>query len=147
MATVLQGIANIASGGLFAGINGLIDRIKGKSPEDAAKLAELAQKYQSELLAADVEAMKGQVEIDKIEAANSNLFVAGWRPFIGWVCGVGLATQFLIGPLFTWIAAMFGKTVVFPVLDLGTLATLLFGMLGLSGMRTVEKVNGVKAGH
>jgi hypothetical protein len=75
------------------------------------------------------------------------MFVAGWRPFIGWVCGAGLATQFLVGPLFTWVAALLGKPVVFPVLDLSTLVTLLIGMLGLGGMRTLEKVNGVTTGH
>lgn len=140
-------ITNILTGGLFAGINGLIDRIKGKSPEDAAKLAELAQKYQSDLLAADVSAMQAQAEVNKTEAASSSFFVAGWRPWIGWVCGTGLAVQFLVGPLFTWIAALFGKNVVFPELDLSTLLTLLAGMLGLSGMRTAEKINGVKTGH
>jgi len=140
-------LVNLVSGGLLQGVSQLINTIRGKSPEDAAKLAELAQKYQDDILAADQARAQMQADVNKTEAANPNLFVAGWRPFIGWVCGVGLLTQFLIRPLFTWAVALAGKPVAFPDLDLGTLVTLLFGMLGLGAMRTVEKVNGVNAGH
>jgi hypothetical protein len=82
-----------------------------------------------------------QLAVNQAEASNASMFVAGWRPFIGWVCGVGLATQFLIGPLFTWAAALAGQPIVFPSLDMGTLLTLLLGMLGLGTMRTYEKVS------
>lgn len=140
-------VVNLLSGGLLQGISGLINTIRGKSPEDAAKLAELAQKYQDDVLAADQARAQMQADVNKAEATNPNLFVAGWRPFIGWVCGVGLLTQFLVRPLFEFGAGLAGKPIVFPELDLGTLVTLLFGMLGLGAMRTVEKVNGVNAGH
>jgi hypothetical protein len=147
VATVLAGIGNLVGGGLFQGISGLINTIRGKSPEDAAKLAELAAKYQEDVLAADNAARQAQTDVNKVEAASSSMFVAGWRPFIGWVCGTGLLVQFLINPLFTWVAALFHRLFVFPSLDLGTLTTLLFGMLGLGAMRTYEKVNGVNSGH
>lgn len=88
--------------------------------------------------------LQGQLDTNKQEAASTSMFVAGWRPFIGWICGVGLGTQFIVNPLFTWISALSTKTHVpipFPTLDLGTLMTLLFGMLGLGAMRTYEKTN------
>ncbi len=88
-----------------------------------------------------------QVEVNKTEAATGNMFIAGWRPFIGWICGVGLGTQFLIAPLFTWISGIFGSAITFPSLDTGTLTTLLIGMLGLGGMRTYEKLQGAAGNH
>lgn len=81
-----------------------------------------------------------QSDTNKIEAGSADKFTSRWRPFIGWVCGTGLAVQFLVGPLFTWIAALVGYPIVFPSLDMGTLLTLLLGMLGLGGMRTIEKL-------
>lgn len=94
-------------------------------------------------LAAALALVQGQMDINKAEAGSSSVFVAGARPFIMWVCGIGLAMQFLVSPLLQWGAAMFGKTVILPPLDMGTLLTLLLGMLGLGGMRTFEKLNGV----
>lgn len=84
-----------------------------------------------------------QSDVNRVEAASTSLFVAGWRPFIGWVCGSGLAFQFMIGPLATWVSGLFGTSVAFPQLDLSTLLTLLLGMLGLGAMRTTEKLNKV----
>jgi hypothetical protein len=140
-------VANLLSGGLLNGISGLINTIRGKSPEDAAALAQLAAKYQSDILQADVQAAQMQADVNKTEAASNSILVAGWRPYIGWVCGTGLLVQFLIGPMVTWIAAMCGKPVVFPTLDMGTLLTLLLGMLGLGYMRTQEKLSGINSGH
>lgn len=140
-------VTNLLTGGLLQGVSQLINTIRGKNPGDAEKLAELAAKYQSDILAADEAARKDQADVNKAEAGSTSVFVAGWRPFIGWVCGIGLGTQFLVAPLATWIAALCGKAIMFPPLDLGTLGTLLFGMLGLGGMRTYEKVNGVNSGH
>lgn len=94
-------------------------------------------------LAAAVSIVQGQLEVNKAEASNPSVFVSGARPFIMWICGVGLAMQFLVSPLLQWGAAMFGKVVVLPPLDMGTLLTLLLGMLGLGGMRTFEKFKGV----
>ena len=126
----------------------IIDKV---IPDPAAKAAaqiELLRLQQSgELaqLAAETELAKGQNEVNKQEAASTNLFVSGWRPFVGWVCGLGMASQFVVAPFVTWGSALLGHPTAFPVLDLSTLLTLLFGMLGLGAMRTTEKINGVAA--
>lgn len=78
-----------------------------------------------------------QLEVNKQEAAHKSLFVAGWRPGAGWVCVLSMAFNFLVAPLL--IAA--GFEVV--TLDLSTMMPVLLGMLGLSGMRSFEKRNGV----
>lgn len=96
---------------------------------------------------ADLAINAQQQAVNQAEAANLNVFIAGWRPFIGWICGLGLACQFIIGPLFTWGAALIGHPVVFPTLDTGTLTTLLIGMLGLGGMRTAEKLQNAASNH
>lgn len=98
-------------------------------------------------LAAALAMLSAQTDTNKAEAASPSTFVAGWRPFVGWVCGSGFAVQFVVGPLVEWLAAVFGHPVKFPQLDLGTMMPLLLGMLGLGGMRTVEKVQGVNSGH
>jgi hypothetical protein len=140
-------VANLLSGGLLSGISGLINTIRGKSPEDAMKLAEIAGKYQSEILAADVQAVQAQNDVNKVEAASNSVLVAGWRPYIGWVCGTAFAINFVVGPLASWATSLFGHPVIFPILNMTELMPVLMGMLGLGGMRSWEKVNGVKTGH
>ena len=100
---------------------------------------------QVELLKVHQAGQLAQIELNKTEAAHTSVFVSGWRPFIGWVCGTAFAFQFVAAPLLTWAATLYGNPVAFPSLDMGTLLTLLLGMLGLGGMRTAEKVKGVAA--
>jgi len=124
----------------------LIDRLWPDPTErDKAKLKLLEMRQTGELaaLAAESEMAKGQMEVNKTEAAHMNIFVAGWRPMVGWVCAMGLGTQFIIRPAVLFIADLFGHKADFPTLDMGTLLTLLFGMLGLGAMRSVEKINSV----
>jgi len=115
-------------------------------PDPAAKAAaalEMARMKQAgEFAQLDAELRMSQMQADtnRVEAASVDLFTSRWRPFIGWVCGIGLAVQFLVGPLVTWGAALAGHPLAFPTLDMGTLLTLLLGMLGLGGMRTMEKL-------
>lgn len=84
-----------------------------------------------------------QSDVDKTEAANANVFVSGWRPAIGWVCGVALASQYVLRPLVQWGFTMAHQPVpVLPGID-DNLWQLMFGMLGLGSLRTLEKVKGV----
>jgi len=79
-----------------------------------------------------------QVELSKIEAQHRSIFVAGWRPWIGWVCGIGVLNMVLINPWIQWITGAAG-----PELPHQTIMQLTLGMLGLLGtMRTVEKIKG-----
>lgn len=80
---------------------------------------------------------KLQVELNKIEAQHSSVFVAGWRPMIGWVCAVGLTFPFFINPIIQWITGEAG-----PVLPMDEIVTLVMAMLGLGSLRTVEKLAG-----
>jgi len=108
------------------------------------KLQELADKRDSEALQAELQLILGQIEINKIEAASSDRFVSGWRPYIGWVCGTAFAYQFIAEPLLRFIAQVcFKYTGAFPVLQMDQLTTILLGLLGLGVMRTVEKTKGV----
>ena len=111
----------------------LIDRLwPDPATRDAAKLEMLRLQQTGELAG-----MNRQMDVNVAEASNPNWFVAGWRPYIGWICGTGLGYQFLVYPI---LVAWVPKIVQ---LDMGTLITLLGGMLGLSITRTVEKVKGV----
>lgn len=118
----------------------LIDKLfPDPAARDEAKLKLLTLQQNGELAQ-----MTGQIETNKIEAASTNWFVAGWRPYIGWICGSGLAYQFLLMPIFNGLAVISGTVDAFPSLDMGTLLTLLLGMLGLGGMRMHEKIKGAE---
>lgn len=124
----------------------LIDRLIPDPAQKSAAALELLKLQQSgELatLAADTDLARGQLEVDKVEAASPATFTSGWRPAVGWVCAAGLASQFLVAPFATWAAALIGHPIAYPSLDIGTLLTLLLGMLGLGAARTVEKIQGV----
>lgn len=82
-------------------------------------------------------------ETNRAEAQHPSMFVAGWRPFIGWTCGFGLAYQFLAQPMLAWGSGIW-EIPVPPALDTGTLTTVLTGMLGLAGMRSFEAFKGTK---
>ncbi len=125
---------------LVLGIGGkLIDKLFPDPEKKAEALLKLQQLQQS----GDLQVIANQVDINKIEAANPRLFVSGWRPFIGWVCGAALAFQLVVGPLVMWGGALMGHSVALPIMQTELLTTLLVGMLGLGGMRTVEKLQGV----
>jgi len=114
----------------------VLDRVLPDPAQQAAAKLELLKLQQNGELAQ----ITGQMEINKAEAASSSLFVSGWRPSIGWICGAGFAVQFVIGPLAEWGSVLAGHPVKFPQMDTGTMMPLLLGMLGLGGLRTAEKL-------
>ena len=93
------------------------------------------------------EQVKAQLEINKTEAAHKNLFVAGWRPACGWICVLGMAGNFLVIPFANMILELFKTGVYVPMIDLSTMLPVLMGMLGLGGLRTLEKVQGAQKNH
>jgi hypothetical protein len=84
-----------------------------------------------------------QNTVNAAEAGSSSLFVAGWRPAIGWVCAVALFYQYALGPMGMWGAHMFHYDIPAPPMLDNSLWELMFGMLGMGGLRTYEKVKGV----
>lgn len=118
-------------------------------PDPAAKAAaqlellKLQQAGEFKELEASTQLSLAQVEVNKVEAASDSVFKSSWRPLCGYVCVSGLAYQFLLQPLLTWVSGMRGWMPP-PVLDLGSLITMLGGMLGLGALRTQEKLKGVQ---
>lgn len=131
---------------LIPAISALLDKL---IPDPAARenahlaltQAENAAALQQFQLA--VQADAAQTAIDQQDAQSKNLFVAGWRPFIGWVCGVAFAYHFIGQPIITYIMAACGHTFPLPAFDMQELSTVLMGMLGLGGLRTIEKIKNV----
>jgi len=85
-----------------------------------------------------------RIELNKIEAGHRSIFVASWRPFIGWVCGLALAWHFILFDLLTWVTFnFFPRVTELPALSgTVTLVTVLLSLLGLGAMRTAEKFGG-----
>jgi len=91
-----------------------------------------------------VKGQLAQLDVNKTEAANENVFVSGWRPAIGWVCAAALLYQYLLIPLAVWGTLWAGLHMPKPPMLDDHLWELMFGMLGMGGLRTVEKISGVK---
>ena len=96
-------------------------------------------------LAAAVMVVQGQIDTNKAEAANPNVFVSGWRPFIGWVCGSACAWNWIGLPMAKMLLTVSGHPIALEPADISQMMPVLLGMLGLGGLRTVEKIKGVAA--
>lgn len=124
---------------LVGPVSGLVSEfIEDKDERNrlAHEIATLAEKqHHAEVMA--------QVEVNKTEAAHKSLFVAGWRPAIGWICGLGMFSNFIIVPMTNFVLALTGSPIVVPLIDLQTMLPVLLGMLGLGGMRSYEKAKGI----
>ena len=96
-------------------------------------------------LAAAVSLVQGQLAINAAEASNPSVFVSGWRPAIGWICGAACAWNWIGLPIAKLGLALYGHPIELNPADIGEMMPILLGMLGLGGLRTMEKVNGVAA--
>jgi len=114
-----------------------------KRAKEIRLLEELHQKGDLAELNARVTLLSGQLEINKVEANHSSIFVAGWRPFIGWVCGLALLYAAILEPMMRFMAKMLGYDGDFPVIDTTLTMQVLLGMLGLVAARTREKEKNV----
>jgi len=124
---------------LIGPVVGLLDKfVEDKDTKNklAHEIATLAEKQAHE-------ANMAQVEVNKTEAQHRSIWVAGWRPACGWICATALGWHFILQPIVLFAAAIFNVTLPVPAFDMGSLMTVLMGMLGLGGLRSFEKSKGV----
>jgi hypothetical protein len=117
---------------LIGPVSAILDKVipdKDLREKLSHEIATMAERHSQEQVMA-------QIEVNKVEAAHKSLFVAGWRPAIGWICGLALLYSTIISPIL-------GIWVTVPDVDTSLLTTVLMGMLGLGAMRTFEKTQGV----
>ena len=127
-------------GKLVDPVSNILDKVvedKDQKARIAHEIATMAERHAQELA-------KGQIDINKEEAKSRNIFIAGWRPFVGWTCGLALFWHFLGLPVTLFITGWFNlQHPPLPEFDMNSLMTVLLGMLGLGGMRSFEKFKGL----
>ena len=125
---------------LVGPVTGLLDKFIEDKDQKAAlahELATMADKHAQEISLA-------QIEVNKAEAASGSFFKGGWRPAVGWVCAIDFAYHFILKDLIIFGASIAGAEIPeLPEFDMGTLLTVLGGMLGIGGLRTYEKQKGI----
>ena len=113
-------------------------------PEDKEERAKAEREIESQLASHLAKVDLAQMAINREEAKSRNIFVAGWRPFIGWTCGISLAWTYVGIPIAQFALAQAGQLhVILPTVDMSEMMPVLLGMLGLCGLRTFEKFKGV----
>lgn len=120
----------------------IIDKIfpsKDEAEKAKLKMADLAMQGQLE----QIKLLVNQMQINLEEAKSQRLWVSGWRPFVGWVCGSALAWHYIFMPFLVWLLEAFGRSTNMPALDISELMTILIGILGLGAYRTFEKIKSV----
>ena len=125
---------------LIGPVTGILDKViedKDQKAQLAHELATMADRHAQDLALA-------QIEVNKAEAASGSVFKGGWRPFIGWVCGGAFAYHFVLQPVIVFAVLTAGVELPpLPKFDMTSLMTVLMGMLGLGGLRTYEKKQGI----
>ena len=130
--------------GLLSAVLPSVMEVAGRFlPEDKEKRAAAEREIEAQLTTHLAQIDLAQLDINKTEAAHRSIFVAGWRPFIGWSCGVALAWNYIAQPILIFTLAQTGNLVELPALDMSQMMPVLMGMLGLGGLRTFEKYKSV----
>ena len=129
---------------LITSLIGPVTGILDKFIEDKDQNAKLAHEIATMSDTHAQQALLAQLEINKAEAASGSLFKGGWRPFVGWVCGIAFAYHFVLQPLLIFVLIVFNVNIPdLPEFDMSTLLTTLGGLLGIGGLRTYEKKSGL----
>jgi holin (3TMs family) len=136
------GLDDVVSGLVSSTVGPLFTRLIDLIPDPAEK-ARQAALIQEKLMAADAAMIAAQNAVNLAEATNTNMFVSGWRPAVGWVCVSALGWQVVVAPFIGFGAAFFGYHPVLPVLDSSWFGSLMIPMLGLGAMKTAERISGV----
>jgi len=140
----------ITFGGKFGGLDDMIGllsavlpsvmEVAGRFlPEDKEKRAAAEREIEAQLTMHLAKIDLAQLDINKTEAAHRSIFVAGWRPFIGWSMGIAMTWTYVVMPIAQFILAQTGHLVDLPALDMSEMMPVLMGMLGLGGLRSFEK--------
>ena len=130
--------------GILSALIGPATELAGKFIQDKDQAAQLAHDLTTMADKHAQQAMLAQIEVNKAEAASGSVFKGGWRPFIGWVCGVAFAYHFVLQPFIVFVVAAAGIAIpALPTFDMGSLMTVMMGMLGLGGLRSYEKKQGL----
>jgi hypothetical protein len=129
---------------ILSALIGPATELAGRFIQDKDQAARLAHDLSTMADKHSQQAMLAQIEVNKAEAASGSVFKGGWRPFIGWVCGVAFAYHFVLQPFIVFVVAAAGVTIPdLPSFDMGSLMTVMMGMLGLGGLRSYEKKQGL----
>ena len=129
---------------ILSALIGPATELAGRFIQDKDQAARLAHDLSTMADKHSQQAMLAQIEVNKAEAASGSVFKGGWRPFIGWVCGVAFAYHFVLQPFIVFVVAAAGITIPeLPTFDMGSLMTVMMGMLGLGGLRSYEKKQGL----
>ena len=118
---------------------GIAGKVLDKFIQDKDLKAKLQHEMDMQLHNANL----AQIDVNKAEAASGSIFKGGWRPFVGWVCGVAILYHFLLQPIIVFTLSAAGITFDLPQFDMGSLMTILMGLLGLGGLRSFEKHKGI----
>ena len=118
----------------------LIGQVIDKLFPDKEKAAEAQRKLLEMQMSGELQQILGQQEINKAEAASGNAYASSWRPTIGYICAIGLAYNFIVYPALVWYATIYKPGFVPPPLVSDNILELVFGMLGMAGLRTYEKL-------
>ena len=125
---------------LIGPVSGILDKVIPDSDMKAKLAHEIATMSDTHAQ----QALLAQLEINKAEAASGSLFKGGWRPAVGWICAIAFGYHFVLQPLLVFVLTASGVDLPdLPEFDMGTLLTVLGGMLGIGGLRTVEKAKGL----
>ena len=135
MLNLLGGLLGGGKGGALATISKVVDEIHTSDEEKLDKKI-LMQRIQQKLA-------EKQLDVNAKEASHRSIFVAGWRPFIGWIGGLALMFEFILSPCIEWYAKFAGLNLTAPEIQTGPLLAIVTSMLGVAGMRSFEKAKGL----
>jgi hypothetical protein len=126
-----------------ATVDGIKQTLAGMKPEQLLEAKKIDIEFQKFCMENGIKLQLAQIAVNAEEAKSSSFFVAGWRPFTGWVCGVALAYVSLLEPIARFVATLAGYSGTFPTIDTTMTMQVLLGMLGLGALRSTDKKNGV----
>ena len=129
---------------LISTLTGPVMGILDKFVEDKDQKAKLAHELATMADRLAHEQNLAQIQVNREEASSGSLFKGGWRPCIGWICGIAFGYHFVLQPVIVFIVVLIGMDIPeLPSFDMGTLLTVLGGMLGIGGLRSYEKSKGL----
>ena len=124
---------------LIPGLVPLVGDVLDRFFPDKEKAAQAKREIESQLTDHLAKIDLAQLQVNKEEAKSRNVFIAGWRPFVGWTCGLALCWTYILQPIAQFVLAQTGNLIDLPALDMSTMMPVLLGMLGLGGLRSFEK--------